>query len=307
MKPTCVYIFTAVLMISSLPLPAALSQTPDSRQGLKSETIKDSTEENSDTAALLTASLFNALWTGKENSAIKLIKQGADVKARDEKNRTPLHAAANSNLLKAADLLIKRGAEVNAADWLMSTPLCNASYEGHLEMVALLIKNKADINARAAQGNTPLTYAIYNNNKAIIAYLRKKGAKDGRDDRKFIEALQNEDMDGIINLLPLITSINMVIDYGETPLLYSISHNKPDIAILLIKNGADVNAKDASGQTPLHLAVYSRNYDIVRLLLEKGAYADVKDNEGKTPFDIAEELRDSGRIIELLKKYGAAK
>ena len=53
---------------------------------------------------------------------------------------------------------------------------------------------------------------------------------------------------------PLITS-NLRDDQDMTPLHFAADRGLPDIASLLLSNGARVNALDAEGQTPLMLAV----------------------------------------------------
>ena len=55
------------------------------------------------------------------------------------------------------------------------------------------------------------------------------------------------------------------------------------MAELLIRNGADVNAKSDDGYTPLHMAAGSGFVDVVHVLLAKGATVDAADNAGSTP------------------------
>jgi len=52
-----------------------------------------------------------------------LIDEGADVSGSDENGRTPLHTAARSNNLFAAQLLLESGADVNQKDYYGITPL----------------------------------------------------------------------------------------------------------------------------------------------------------------------------------------
>lgn len=70
---------------------------------------------------------------------------------------------------------------------------------------------------------------------------------------------------------------------GRTPLQLAVIHNKPEIAELLLANGADVNARDPDQQTPLleALAVYKHD-KMVRLLLASGADVNLSDRSGMT-------------------------
>jgi ankyrin repeat protein len=56
-----------------------------------------------------------------------LIEQGADVKARDESQSTPLHLASSSGILGSVRLLLEHGADVAARDGCGRTPLHLAS------------------------------------------------------------------------------------------------------------------------------------------------------------------------------------
>jgi hypothetical protein len=67
-----------------------------------------------------------------------------------------------------------------------------------------------------------------------------------------------------------------------TPLLYAARHDRVDVAKLLIKAGADVNAKEANGIWPLLLAVSNDNMEVARLLLERGS-AVRQDWYGRSP------------------------
>ena len=54
---------------------------------------------------------------------MSLLKQGADVHARDREGRTPLHRAVRADASAAAAALLKGGADVHAKDKFGCTPL----------------------------------------------------------------------------------------------------------------------------------------------------------------------------------------
>ena len=71
---------------------------------------------------------------------------------------------------------------------------------------------------------------------------------------------------------------------------------------MLLKQGANPNAKDNSGNTPLHKAAASGNYDIALWLLENGANPNLKNQNGESLTKIAK-IVDNNDILKLLKKW----
>ena len=63
---------------------------------------------------------------------------------------------------------------------------------------------------------------------------------------------------------------------------------------ILLKHGADVNAKDLAGLTPLHWAVVRGNKLCIRYLLERGADISAKDENGKSAKDMAQSIGMNG-------------
>ena len=103
--------------------------------------------------------------------------------------------------------------------------------------------------------------------------------------------------------------------YYESPLLAAFIKEDVDTALLLLCQGADVNARDKGGRSPLHRASRGVRTDIVQILLEHNA--DVNQDsmeritnigssytEGWTPLHMASQ---EGRIkiAELLIQHGA--
>lgn len=72
--------------------------------------------------------------------------------------------------------------------------------------------------------------------------------------------------------------------YGQTPLIYAISANRPlDVIRTLIRAGANVNARTLANWTPLMYAARdSITNETISLLIEMGADATVENDEGKT-------------------------
>ena len=72
--------------------------------------------------------------------------------------------------------------------------------------------------------------------------------------------------------------------------------NAEEISIL-IKEGADVNAKDDGGWAALHEAAARGDLESAHLLIESGATVDLRDGYGRTPLHIASEMG----LVEIVK------
>lgn len=72
-----------------------------------------------------------------------------------------------------------------------------------------------------------------------------------------------------------------------TPLHYAAGRNKAKLVSLLIRTGADVNAKDNHGNTALHLAAVAGANDVMPLLVHAGADVHAETRFRWTPIDQA--------------------
>lgn len=97
--------------------------------------------------------------------------------------------------------------------------------------------------------------------------------------------------------------VNVTDKFGWTPLIH-VSFNggreNYEMAKILVKKGAQVNARDGGGKTALIRAVMNENMDIAELLIKHGAVPRAVDNEGKSALDYASE-ENLGIIKKWLK------
>ena len=88
-------------------------------------------------------------------------------------------------------------------------------------------------------------------------------------------------------------------DGGQTPLMIASLMGHVDALVLLIEQGANVDALDLFGDTALMIAAENNQLRSVRSLLNKGADLSLKDSSGLTAYDRALEV-DAPKICELL-------
>ena len=98
----------------------------------------------------MAAPLFSA-WFGHLEAAQALMEAGADVNAKDNKGRTPVHWSAWTGHLEVARALIEAGAEMNAKDDNGCTSLHASAQNGHLEVARALIKAGANFDGFSTQ------------------------------------------------------------------------------------------------------------------------------------------------------------
>ncbi|KAK0761661.1 LOW QUALITY PROTEIN: hypothetical protein N5P37_005643 [Trichoderma harzianum] len=89
-----------------------------------------------------------------------------------------------------------------------------------------------------------------------------------------------------------------------TDLIIASYYGHGAVVKLLVKRGADLEAKDRDGRTPLSWAAENGHEAIAKLLVEKGAHLEVKDKDGRTPLSWAAENGHEA-IAKLLVEKGA--
>ena len=185
-------------------------------------------------------------------------------------------------------------------------------------------------NAKTEQGLSLLQYAAYFRNKEAIDVIKSK--KENIDIFEAatigdIETLQKklsaEEIDsystdgftllGLASYFAQVETVQFLLDKGAdpnkaanngmkvTPLNSACASSNYAIAELLLKKGADVNAKQMRGITPLHSAAHNGNIKLAYLLLKHGADINAKSDQNESVVSMAEEKQHK-EMVSFLKE-----
>ncbi len=158
-----------------------------------------------------------------------------------------LFSAVRDGSTDEVERLLGMGARADAVNFAGTSPLHVAVKRGHGEILRLLLDNGADPESSHGPGGTTVLHTAVTRPPILATLLAYGGNPDVRD------------------------------GMGRTPLHLCAQRGKGglEFARLLIKKGADVNAKADDGQTPLDkVGIYPGGphpAPLIRLLRRKGA------------------------------------
>ncbi len=180
--------------------------------------------------------------------------------------------------------LFNKGVDIHHRNKYSCTFLHWAASYGNAEIAAFLIERGAAIDTRTNCDFTPLHFA----NCARTAELLLDAGAD-------------------ITAINGITPKGQWQSLGNTPVHTAVWHNRMDVVQVLVKAGANIDAKNAEGITALHEAAGCLSPETVRAIIDHGADVEILDSEHHSPLwhaleqnrlDNAQALVDSGVCID---------
>jgi len=112
--------------------------------------------------------------------ATLLVRQKANVNARNRAGAAPLSEAVRLGNQPVVELLLTAGANPDVAEPATGqSPLHVAAGRGQLAMVQLLLRQRAAVNSLDARGETPLCHALRGGRTNTMAVLRAAGGNTG--------------------------------------------------------------------------------------------------------------------------------
>ena len=236
--------------------------------------------------------------------------------------------AARTGSADVVRLLLARGATVDRPETMYGqTALMWAAAEGHRNVAAVLMEAGADVNARSRQGYTPLLFAARTGDVPLVTGLLDRGARIDDPAMDGTTALLMATVRNKLDLARLLLERGAKPDgdaAGFTPLhwasgvwesLSSFDYRSEELALeglspaqkpafitLLLKHGADVNARASKapprfggrisrvfgpasevGATPIWFAAAAGDIETVKLLLSHRADPALVAKDGTTP------------------------
>ncbi|CAK3896807.1 ankyrin repeat [Lecanosticta acicola] len=227
---------------------------------------------------------------------------GADANIVDKDGSTPLYTATGSAFYEAAQLLLEYGGDSNiSAGPYGESPFAVSLTPSKSHLSQLYLQYGADPNAIMGNNETPFTQAMNKSTPAslietMLVYDADANFKNGRGETPLFKAIGAERLD----------LVTMLLDHGADPnlpgpkiMLWPAVHHSRILEILLergsdlrrapgvlelatsinsrkaidllLKHGADPNAKKDGIYTPLCSAIRDNHEDLVELLIAAGA------------------------------------
>lgn len=246
--------------------------------------------------------LLAAVEKHKIQCAIALLKLGADpnwVIPNDdpyEPGETALNLAARNGDQKLVLALILAGAKPNYERRGGGAALACAAAQGHLAVVRCLLKHGASVVSYVLDG------AVRTGHTKVVDAMLRASANPNRPDPVRDSLLSLAASNGHLSIIKLLLKHGARIDHsqnGLTPLVQAIINRQTEVALFLIRAGANIEARDNGGRTPVLFAAKNREPRVAKKLIERGADITVKDPKGASVHDLAKQSKDR-QMIALL-------
>jgi ankyrin repeat protein len=190
------------------------------------------------------AALLRAAAQGDADAVAVALRAGADIEARDERDRTALLLAATYDHVPVAEVLVAMGADPDALDDRHDSPWLVTGVTGSVAMLEALLPADPDLTIENRfGGRSPIPAS----ERGHVAYVRRV-VRTGVD-------------------------VNHVNDLGWTALLEAVilgdgGADHQEIVRILLASGADPTIADGDGVTPLRHAE-RRGYDEIAAQLRR--------------------------------------
>ncbi|XP_055542467.1 rabankyrin-5 isoform X2 [Wyeomyia smithii] len=250
--------------------------------------------------------------------ARRLLEKGARPNTVNSETGDSLLHSLSKHKFEDAAVFLADYANLNHINKAGLTPLHVAAMNGLSNLISALLEKGASPNLQSgvAELKTALHYAVESNSvEVIMAFIEHKNAsaesfeaidfnlKNALGDSPLSLALAL----GYNELVPLLikggADVNARNGQDMTLLHQAILKEDSDTAVFLLNQGADMNALTADQESPLQLAIHCRLVDVVDALCTRGVSLSSPDNKGDCPLWSALESEQFD-IASVLVRHG---
>jgi len=276
-------------MITSVGATPLFLSASDGRvqivQFLVKQHAEVNTRCNNGRSCLLMASL-----SGHTDVVRALLSAGADVNLQQYKGYCALLIACQKGHIDIVTILLNNGADIEMRNNYGQTALWIASRFGHIDILNALIARGADVNAVDYEIRSPLCIAAGIGRTDIVNTLIEHGANTG-DEEGYCQDLISYVAEWNVsetasNMLQLLLNNSRREGHGKvrinsTALMNAVCRGRLDVVKVLVKNGADIHARNVDNLQAKDIASYCGDVDVVRFLyhcLTRSHFSNVYNN-----------------------------
>eukprot|EP00475_Leptophrys_vorax_P007166 TRINITY_DN14543_c0_g1_i1.p1 TRINITY_DN14543_c0_g1~~TRINITY_DN14543_c0_g1_i1.p1 ORF type:complete len:966 (-),score=277.87 TRINITY_DN14543_c0_g1_i1:17-2860(-) len=240
---------------------------------------------NKDTG--LTPLMTAVVNSGIDSMKVLVEKAKVDINQTNEKKETALMLAVLHKKIEAINYLLLKGADANLADEgdytvamhiVVETPPPTTGVSAAKpqtvnvtlsDKVLVKILSASNLNVQTPEGHTVFMMACQYGHKKIVDVILKEK----------------------LNL-----DIKLKDREGNDSLMHAIHFDDPELILILLELGCNMNERNRKQETPLIIAAKYGKAAAVKLLLERGADPKLEDKYRSTAFDAAS-TREIGNLL----------
>lgn len=199
--------------------------------------------------------------------AARLIEKKARSNQTNAENGDSILQILARTELEEAAIFLSEHANLNHINREGFTALHIACQKGLFKLVAALLKYGASPNIQSgiAESKTALHFAVENDHIDVLQVFVERQNEEGNEKPDF----------------------NLKTADGDSPLSLALSLGRKSLVSILIKGGADVNARNGQDLTLLHQAILKEDAETAVFLLDQGADMNALTGEQESPLQLA--------------------
>ena len=272
--------------------PDATTAGPSGSAGTPSGAAPAASEGADLPQAELDQRLRDAAWANDLGRARRLVRQGADVNAKDDTEQSAYLIATSEGHLGLLRLALRRGAKIDDKDSFDGTGLIRAAERGHALVVGELLRAGIDRDHVNRIGYQAIHEAVWlgEDTAPYATTVRVLAAGGVQLDEVSpsagltpLQMARERGYDGLERILRNVTTAEKPAD-ADAALLRAARTGDADAVALALRAGADIEARDDHRRTALLLAATYDHVAVARVLVAMGADPDALDDRHDTPW-----------------------